>query len=78
MNPERLSWTDIDPIAEALDEAHPNVEPLSLRPGTLKKLVEQLPDFDADPRESPNNDILEAIQTAWVDLRHGSNPDQAP
>ncbi len=75
MQPDRLTWTDIDQIAEALDEAHPDTEPLSLRASTLKKLVEQLPDFEADPRDTVNEQVLQAIQSAWIELRHGTGPD---
>jgi FeS assembly protein IscX len=63
-----LRWTDVNDIAIALDEAHPDVDVVNLRFTDLWKWVQQLPDFKDDPNKS-NEKILEAIQTAWLEER---------
>ncbi|MGL4427078.1 MAG: Fe-S cluster assembly protein IscX [Alphaproteobacteria bacterium] len=60
-----LKWTDIEEIAELLEEAHPGVDLMSLRFTDLWGWVQQLPDFSDDPARS-NERILEAIQAAWI------------
>ena len=63
-----LRWTDVNDIAIALDEAHPDVDVVNLRFTDLWKWVQQLPDFRDDPNKS-NEKILEAIQAAWLEER---------
>jgi len=63
-----LRWTDVNDIAIALEEAHPDVDVANLRFTDLWKWVQQLPDFKDDPNKS-NEKILEAIQMAWLDER---------
>ena len=63
-----LHWTDSLEIALALDEAHPDVDPLSLRFTDLREWVLALDDFDDDP-ERCGERILEAIQMAWIEER---------
>ncbi|HEX2113370.1 MAG TPA: Fe-S cluster assembly protein IscX [Alphaproteobacteria bacterium] len=63
-----LRWTDVNDIAIALEEAHPDVDVANLRFTDLWKWVQQLPDFQDDPNKS-NEKILEAIQMAWLDER---------
>lgn len=66
-----FGWLDTDRIGEALFEAHPKTDPLSLRFTDLRRLVEALPDFRADPGHPVNEKILETIQMAWHDERDG-------
>lgn len=61
-----LKWTDSREIAIALDEAHPDVDPMSLRFTDLMQWVLDLEEFDDDP-EHCGEKILEAIQMAWLD-----------
>ena len=68
MAEEKLVWTDVREIAVRLAEAHPEVDPLSLRFVDLHRWVTELPGFAADPKKS-NEQILEAIQMAWLDER---------
>jgi FeS assembly protein IscX len=63
-----LRWTDIRDIAIGLEEAHPEVEILSVRFTDLHKWVLALPGFE-DPPERSNEKILEAIQMAWLEER---------
>lgn len=63
-----LKWTDTREIAIALDEAHPDIDPLKLRFTDLHGWVLALADFDDDPERSGEK-ILEAIQMAWLDER---------
>ena len=61
-----MRWTDTLQIAEALYDAHPDVNPLKLRFTELHAMVIALEDFDDDPDKS-NEAILEAILQAWLD-----------
>jgi FeS assembly protein IscX len=63
-----LRWTDVRDIAIALDEAHPNADVVNLRFTDLWQWVQDLPEFDDDPKKS-NEKILEAIQMTWLDER---------
>jgi FeS assembly protein IscX len=61
-----MKWTDILPIAEALYDKHPELDPLTIRFTDLHRWVCELEEFDDEPNRS-NEKILEAIQTAWID-----------
>jgi FeS assembly protein IscX len=63
-----LRWTDIQDIAIALEETHPEADNVNLRFTDLHKWVLALPDFGDDPARS-NEKILEAIQLAWIEER---------
>ena len=61
-----MKWTDIQDVAIALVEAHPDVDPTRVRFTELHAWVLALPGFDDDPKRSGEK-ILEAIQQAWID-----------
>ena len=61
-----LKWTDSREIAIELAEAHPDVDPRSIRFTDLMQWVLALPDFADDPKHCGEK-ILEAIQLAWMD-----------
>ena len=61
-----MKWTDTLDIAIALCEAHPDVDPETIRFTDLHKWVMALPGFSDDPNRSGEK-ILEAIQMAWID-----------
>ncbi len=61
-----MNWQDAEDIALALLEAHPDVDPLSVRFTDLHKWVVALPGFTGEPKGS-NEGILEAIQMKWVE-----------
>ncbi len=63
-----LKWTDIQEIAIELDEAHPQVDPLTVNFVDLMNWVTQLPEFD-DVKDHCGEKILEAIQAAWIEER---------
>jgi FeS assembly protein IscX len=63
---DTLIWTDVHEIGFRLAEAHPGVDPLSVRFTDLHAWVLALPGFRGDPKASSEK-ILEAIQMAWVD-----------
>jgi FeS assembly protein IscX len=63
-----MKWTDAEAVALALIDAHPDVDPLTVRFTTLREWVVALPGFDDDPMAS-NEARLEAIQMAWYDER---------
>jgi len=62
-----MTWTDREDIAEALMEAHPDVDPLTVRFTDLLKWIMELEEFEDDPHAS-NEAKLEAVQMAWYEL----------
>ncbi|OHE61752.1 MAG: Fe-S assembly protein IscX [Thiobacillus sp. GWE1_62_9] len=61
-----MKWTDSLDIAIELSEAHPEIDPRTIRFTDLHRWVMELPDFEDDPEHSGEK-ILEAIQMAWID-----------
>ncbi len=61
-----VDWSDVQEIGFRLFEAHPNIEPLSVRFTDLHAWVCALEGFTGDPSRS-NEKVLEAIQMAWLD-----------
>jgi FeS assembly protein IscX len=59
-----MDWQDSEDIAIALMDAHPGVDPLTVRFTDLRQWVIGLPGFAGDPAKS-NESKLEAIQMAW-------------
>ena len=60
----RMTWKDAEDIALALMEAHPDVDPLTVRFTDLRQWVVALPSFSDDPKGS-NEGLLEKIQMKW-------------
>lgn len=61
-----LKWTDTLDIALDLIDAHPDVDPKTIRFTDLHGWVCDLESFDDDPERSGER-ILEAIQMAWIE-----------
>ncbi len=61
-----MKWTDSLEIAIQLADAHPEVDPKTIRFTDLREWVMVLPEFDDVP-ERCGEKILEAIQMAWID-----------
>ena len=61
-----MKWTDADEIGIALLDAHPDIDPLTVRFSDLRAWVMGLDAFDDDPHAS-NEGRLEAIQMAWYE-----------
>ncbi len=61
-----MKWTDTQEIAIALYDAHPDVDPTTIRFTDLHKWVMELDGFSDDSNRSGEK-ILEAIQMAWMD-----------
>jgi len=61
-----MKWVDTYLVAEALLEAHPDVDPKMVRFTQLREWVLALPGFEDDPAHCGEK-ILEAIQMAWID-----------
>lgn len=61
-----LKWTDSRDIAIELIEAHPDIDPKTIRFMELRQWVLDLPEFDDDPAHCGEK-ILEAIQLAWME-----------
>jgi FeS assembly protein IscX len=62
----KLTWNNLDDIAFALREAHPEIDPTNIRFTDLHKWIIELDGFDDDPLKS-NEAKLEAIQMAWLE-----------
>ena len=61
-----MKWIDINDIAIELSEAHPDVDPMTIRFTELMQWVLALDEFDDDPNHCGER-ILEAIQMAWLE-----------
>ena len=61
-----MKWTNTLEIAIQLLDAHPDVDPKTIRFTDLHRWVTELAEFDDDPDRSGEK-ILEAIQMAWID-----------
>ena len=60
----KLKWTDAEEIGFQLMEAHPGIDPLSVRFTELRGWVLELQEFGDDPQACCEG-FLEAIQMAW-------------
>ena len=65
---DELHWSDAHEIGYRLFEAHPDVDPLTVRFTDLHRWVTELDGYADDPKSS-NEGLLEAIQMAWLDER---------
>jgi FeS assembly protein IscX len=65
-----MHWTDVEEIAEALEEQHPAQDLYAIRFTDLREWVMKIDGFAGDPTRC-NEKILEAIQAAWFALRAG-------
>ena len=61
-----ISWTDSLEIAILLEEAHPDIDPLTINFVELRKLVMSLEGFKEGDTQCGEK-ILEAIQMCWID-----------
>ncbi len=61
-----LKWSQIEDIAIALREAHPEVNPMTVRFTDLRDWIADLEEWDDDIHRS-NEAKLEAIQMAWIE-----------
>jgi len=64
---DTFGWTDIEDIALALFEEHPDVDPTAVRFDRLREMVEELEEFEPEDDQTVNEQILEAIQAAWIE-----------
>ena len=62
----KLTWNNLEDIAFALYEEHPEIDPTNIRFTDLHKWITELDEFDDDPKKS-NESKLEAIQMAWLE-----------
>jgi len=76
---QTFGWTDIEEIALALEASHPQMDPTQVRFTQLRQMVQQLPGFEPLPDQRVNEQILEAVQAAWIDERQDvERDDDAP
>ncbi len=61
-----ISWTDSLEIAISLEDAHPEIDPLTINFVKLRELVIALEDFKEGDTQCGEK-ILEAIQMCWID-----------
>lgn len=67
---ETFGWLEVDLIGELLAEAHPEIDPASVRFTDLRRMVAELPGFKEEPGHPCNERILETIQARWVTERN--------
>lgn len=60
-----MKWIDVQDIAIALSEKHPDVDPRTVRFTDLHNWVIGLEGFDDDTSRGGEK-VLEAIQAAWI------------
>ena len=61
-----INWTDSLEIAISLEEAHPDIDPVTINFVELRELVMALEDFN-EGNSQCGEKILEAIQMCWID-----------
>ena len=61
-----ISWTDSLEIAISLEEARPDIDPITINFVDLRELVITLEDFNEGDTQCGEK-ILEAIQMCWID-----------
>ena len=61
-----INWTDSLEIAISLEEAHPDIDPITVNFVELRELVMALEDFN-EGNSQCGEKILEAIQMCWID-----------
>ena len=61
-----ISWTDSLEIAISLEEAHPDIDPITINFVDLRELVIALEDFNESDTQCGEK-VLEAIQMCWSD-----------
>jgi FeS assembly protein IscX len=61
-----MSWTDSLEIAISLEEAHPDIDPITINFVDLRELVIALEDFNESDTQCGEK-VLEAIQMCWID-----------
>ena len=71
----QFSWTDIDEIAYQLTEQRGDVDPLTVKFTDLRSYVEGLEGFEPEPGQSVNEQLLEAIQQAWIEEKQDADAD---
>ena len=63
-----ISWTDSLEIAISLEEAHPDIDPITINFVDLRELVMALEDFNESDTHCGEK-VLEAIQMCWIDVK---------
>ena len=61
-----ITWTDSLEIAISLEEAHPDIDPITINFVELRELVMALEDFN-EGNTNCGEKVLEAIQMYWID-----------
>ena len=61
-----ISWTDSLEIAISLEDAHPDIDPITINFVELRELVMALEDFNESDTQCGEK-VLEAIQMCWID-----------
>ena len=61
-----INWTDSLEVAISLEEAHPDIDPITINFVKLRELVMSLEDFNEGDTQCGEK-ILEAIQMCWID-----------
>ncbi len=76
MRDQTFGWLEVERIAEELAQAHPDVDPLTVKFVDLRRLAERLPGFKEVPGHPVNEKILETIQMRWYEEREDLAEDE--
>lgn len=63
-----MRWTDIEEIADELEEEYSDEDISSLSMSEIKEMVLSISDFE-DHNTEPSENILEEIRDAWLSLK---------
>jgi FeS assembly protein IscX len=64
---QTYTWDDIGELADALSDAYPETDPLTISFPRLHRMISELEEFGDDPAQATER-RLEEIQMAWYDL----------
>lgn len=69
-----LKWSDIDDLAQALENLYPETDLSVLEYDELRRLVAGVKDFNDET--VPDDDDMEAVINAWINIQFPEEPEK--
>ncbi|MBP3402921.1 MAG: Fe-S cluster assembly protein IscX [Alphaproteobacteria bacterium] len=69
-----LKWSDVDELAQALENLYPQTDLSVLEYGELQKMAAGVDGFDDS--SVPDNDDMEAVINAWIGIQFPEEPEK--
>ncbi|MBR1777959.1 MAG: Fe-S cluster assembly protein IscX [Alphaproteobacteria bacterium] len=69
-----LNWSDVDDLAQALQELYPQTDLSVLEYDELQKMVACISGFD--DKTVPDQDDMEAVINAWINIQFPEEPER--